>query len=212
MQAPGYNFNVTFVQPDWQRRDQSLAYNAGYLKENLYAYSRKAVLAGVTLSRKLTDQISVSGGVSGVQERVLQEGVTQNYELLQLPLGLTYDSTGPEGLFNPTHGVKAKLTITPTEPFGGNSSFFTLAQLSASTYINLAKTEGRSVIAGARAGGHGSGGLHLPDPARPAVLRRRQRHGARLPVPVGRAAIPGLPPDRRHVGHGGNDRVSPAFR
>ena len=212
VQAPGYNFNVTFVQPDWQRRDQSLAYNASYLKENLYAYSRKAVLAGVTLSRKLTDQISVSGGVSGVQERVLQEGVTQNYELLQLPLGLTYDSTGPEGLFNPTHGVKAKLTITPTEPFGGQQF---LLYLGAAQRFDLHQPgeDGRAQRhCGARAGGHGSGGLHLPDPARPAVLRRRQRHGARLPVPVGRAAIPGLPPDRRHVGHGGNDRVSPAFR
>ena len=147
IKRPGYNLNVTFTQPDWQRRDQTLTWNAGYLDENLYAYSRRAALAGVTLSRKLTDQITGSVGVSGVQERVEQELVFTNYELAQLPIGLTYDSTGPDGLFNPTHGIKAKLTITPTEPFGGNSSFFTLVQATGSTYVNLSSTEGRSVIA-----------------------------------------------------------------
>ena len=147
VQAPGYNFTVTFTQPDWLRRDQTLTYNAEYVKENLYAYSRKAELAGVTLSRKLSDQWSASVGVAGVQERVLQEGVSTSYELIQLPLGLSYDSTGPNGLFNPTHGIKAKLTVTPTEPFGGQSSFFTLIQLGASTYVNLSAQEGRSVIA-----------------------------------------------------------------
>ncbi len=147
VQAPGYNFNVAFVQPDWQRRDQSLTYNAAYLKENLYAYSRKAVLGGVTLTRKLSDVWNASVGVSGVQERVDQEGVTRSYEFVALPLGLRYDSTGPEGVFNPTHGIKGQLLVTPTEPFGGGSSFFTLIQVSGSTYINLASTEGRSVLA-----------------------------------------------------------------
>ena len=147
IKQPGYNFNATFTQPDWQHRDQTLAWNAQYLKENLYAYSRRAEIGGVALSRKLTNQISASIGVTGTQERVTQEGVSTSYELAQLPLGLTYDSTGPDGLFNPTHGIKAKLTVTPTEPFGGNTSFFTLVQLTGSTYINLADTEGRSVIA-----------------------------------------------------------------
>ena len=147
IQRPGYNFNVTFTQPDWLRRDQSLTYNAAYLKENLYAYSRDAELAGVSFSRKLSDEWSASVGLNGVQERVIQEGLTNSYSLVGVPLGLTYDSTGADGLFNPTHGIKAKLTVTPTEPFGGNTSFFTLIQLSGSTYINLAATEGRSVIA-----------------------------------------------------------------
>ena len=152
IRTPGYNFTVTFTQPDWHARDQTLAWNAGYVKENLYAYSRRAELAGVSLTRKLTDQVSVSAGLTGVQERIIQQtGIvqftTQSYELAQLPLGVTYDSTGPNGLLNPTHGIKARLTVTPTEPFGGHSAFFTLAEATASTYINLADVEGRSVIA-----------------------------------------------------------------
>jgi translocation and assembly module TamA len=147
IQAPGYNFNITLTQPDWQRRDQTLTYTAAYLKENLYAYSRKAVIGGIALSRKLTDRWSLSVGLTGVQERVTQEGVTRDYTLAGLPLGLTYDSTGPDGLFNPTHGVKAKLTVTPTDSLAGQSSFFTLIRLTGSTYINLGSKEGRSVLA-----------------------------------------------------------------
>ena len=146
IQRPGYNFTATFTQPDWQRRDQTLTYNAEYVDENLYAYSRRAELAGIALSRKLTTDWSASVGLSGVQERVIQEDVGRSYTLVQLPLGLTYDSTGPDGLFNPTHGIKASVLVTPTEPVTGNSSFFTLVQVTASTYVNLA-SEGRSVIA-----------------------------------------------------------------
>ena len=147
IRRPGYNFTASFTQPDWQRRDQTLAYNAEYVDENLYAYSRRAVLGGVSLSRKLATDWNASAGLSGVEERVIQEDVGRSYTLLQLPLGLSYDSTGPDGLFNPTRGIKAKLQVTPTEPVTGNSSFFTLVQLTASTYINLAASEGRSVIA-----------------------------------------------------------------
>jgi translocation and assembly module TamA len=145
--APGYNFTVTLTQPDWLQRDQTLTSTAGYVKENLYAYSRKAELASVSLSRKLSDQWTGSIGVSGVEEDVLQEGVTRNYTLIGLPVGLTYDSTGPEGLFNPTHGVKAAATVTPTDSIASKGALFTLVQLSGSTYLNLSSTEGRSVVA-----------------------------------------------------------------
>lgn len=147
IQAPGYNFTATFTQPDWLRRDQTLTSTAGYVKENLYAYSRKAALAGVTLSRKISDQWSASLGVTGVQERVTQEGVTRGYVLAGLPLGVRYDTTGPDGLFNPTHGIKAAVTVTPTQSLSAGGSFFTIAQISGSTYVNLAAAEGRSVLA-----------------------------------------------------------------
>ena len=147
IQAPGYNVTLTFTQPDWLRRDQTLTSTLGYVKENLYAYSRKVELGGVTLSRKLSDRWSASVGVTGVQERVTQEGVTTSYTLAGLPIGVKYDSTGPDGLFNPTHGIKATATVTPTDSLAGHGSFFTIAQLGGSTYFNLASIEGRSVLA-----------------------------------------------------------------
>jgi translocation and assembly module TamA len=147
VQAPGYSVTATFTQPDLFRRDQTLTTNLGYVKENLYAYSRKAVLANTTLSRKISTNWTASIGLSAVQERMLQEGVTRSYTLAAVPVGLTYDTTGPEGLFNPTHGIKAAATITPTDSLAGHGALFTLIQVSGSTYINLAATEGRSVLA-----------------------------------------------------------------
>jgi translocation and assembly module TamA len=147
VQAPGYNVTATFIQPDFFQRDQTLTSNLGYVKENLYAYSRKAVLANTTLSRKISANWTASIGLSAVQERVLQEGITRSYTLAAVPVGVTYDTTGPEGLFNPTHGIKAAATITPTDSLAGHGALFTLIQLSGSTYINLAATEGRSVLA-----------------------------------------------------------------
>ncbi len=143
----GYNVSLGFVQPDWLRRDQSLSYNAAYIRENLFAYNRKAIVGSVTLSRKLTDQVIGTVGVNAEEERVFQEGINRTYTLAGLPLGLTFDSTGPDGIFNPTHGVKAAVTVTPTYSLAAPSAFFTLVTVSASTYVNLAAEEGRSVIA-----------------------------------------------------------------
>jgi len=143
----GYNVSLGFVQPDWLRRDQSLSYNAAYIRENLFAYNRKAIVGSVTLSRKLTDQVTGTVGVNAEEERVFQEGINRTYTLAGLPLGLTFDSTGPDGIFNPTHGVKAAVTVTPTYSLAAPSAFFTLVTVSASTYVNLAAEEGRSVIA-----------------------------------------------------------------
>ena len=147
VQAPGYNVTLTFIQPDLFRRDQTLTSSVGYVKENLYAYSRKAALASTTLSRKLSPEWTASIGLSAVQEQVLQEGITRDYTLAALPLGLTFDSTGPEGLFNPTHGIKATATVTPTDSLAGQGALFTLVQVGASTYLNLSATPGRSVLA-----------------------------------------------------------------
>ncbi len=147
IKGPGYNFNATLTEPDWLQRNQTFSQSAAYLKENLYAYSRKAVLGGLTLSRQFSPEWKASIGLTGVQERVTQEGVTRDYTLAALPLGLTYDSTGPNGLFNPTHGIKAALTVTPTESLAGHSAFFTIIKATASTYLNLGAKEGRSVLA-----------------------------------------------------------------
>jgi len=145
---PGYNVNATLVLPDWLRRDQSLTFQATGVKEYLDAYDRTAVLGSVTLARKLTPDWTASVGVAGEQARFLQEATTRDYTLAQLPVGLTLDTA--HNLFDPTHGVKAAAVLTPTVSLGGGNggttSLFTLAQLSASTYLDFSGA-GRSILA-----------------------------------------------------------------
>src|ERR1051325_6260280 len=90
----GYNLSGQFVKPDFGRRDQSLELKLGALKQSLDAYDQTAVLAGATLSRKLTPRWTGSVGVSAIQEQITQQGVTTDFTLLGIPLGLRYDSTG----------------------------------------------------------------------------------------------------------------------
>ena len=85
-------------------------------------------------------------GLTATQERVLQEGVSRDYTLVALPLGLQVDTTGPDGLLNPTKGFRIAATATPTQSLTGVASTFTILQVVASTYVNLA-APGRSVLA-----------------------------------------------------------------
>ena len=142
----GYNVTAALVKPDVWRRDQSVTVNLQAIKENLDAYNRTAELAGVTLSRRFAQVWTGSAGVQAQQSLITQEGVQRSYTLLGLPIGLGYDSTGPEGLFEPTHGIKAAAAATPTQVLVGRQATFTILQASASTYINLG-APGRSIVA-----------------------------------------------------------------
>ncbi len=166
---PGYNISAQLVLPDWQRRDQSLSFQLTALQEYLQAYERTAVIAGTTLSRKLTDQITVSIGLVAEQARFTQEHVVRDYTLLQLPLGVTLDTT--TSLFDPTRGLRASATVTPTNSFayqGGRNAQFVIAQGSVAGYFDagrwLGGTAGRSILAGrALIGGvEGAGLFDIP--------------------------------------------------
>jgi translocation and assembly module TamA len=148
----GYNLSAQYVKPEFFHRDQQLEVNAGALRQKLEAYDQDAVLAGSSIRRKLSDTWSVSGGISWIKERILQEGETRYYTLLGFPLNAKYDSTGiVNPLEDPLHGVRASLTATPTQSFGASGASFLILQASASGYIDLAPlartAPGRSVIA-----------------------------------------------------------------
>ncbi len=140
----GYNVGATYTLPAFFERNQSLSFNIGALKQNFTAYNQTALLAGTTLTRKIGTHWSVNAGLSGTVEQDEQEGVTRDYDLIQLPLGLKYDSTN--SLFDATRGIRAQATITPTESLLAPSATFTILQLSGSTYIDLTG-RGRSIIA-----------------------------------------------------------------
>ncbi len=159
----GYNVTAALTKPDVWRRDQSVTVNLQAIKENLDAYDRTAVLGGVTISRKVEQVWTGSVGVQAQQSQITQEGVERSYTLLALPLGLRYDSTGPEGLFEPTHGIKAAASVTPTQVLVGRQATFTILQASGSTYINLG-APGRSIVAlrGLIGSVQGAGTFDLP--------------------------------------------------
>jgi len=143
---PGYDVTAVLIKPDFLARNQDLRLNLEAIKESLDAYDRTAVLGGAALTRKFSPTFSGSIGVLGIEERVLQEGVTRDYTLAQLPVTAKYDTTGPDALLEATHGVRVAAVVTPTASLAGRQSQFVIAQITGSTYVNLA-APGRSVLA-----------------------------------------------------------------
>jgi len=174
----GYNFSAQFLKPDFLRRDQTLELNLGALKQDLDAYNQRAVTAGAVLHRKLSPLWQVSLGLSGVAEVIEQQGMTRSYTLVSIPFTAKYDSTGlTNPLSDPTHGIRAALTATPTQSLGRKSSTFMTIQAAGSTYLDV--------------------GRYWDAPAGRSVLALRGLIGS-----VTGAGVFALPPDQRFYGGG----------
>jgi translocation and assembly module TamA len=173
----GYDATIKYLLPDFGHRDQSLQFSLGAIKQYLDAYDQTATTAGVTLTRKLDKQWTVSAGVATVNEKIIEvvglicspppfpkrcdppdengtvlDKPTYYYTLIQLPIAITFDSTDlASPLDDPTHGMRDSLSITPTHSLGASSATFLIDQIKLATYFDLDKllplSPGRSVLA-----------------------------------------------------------------
>ena len=99
-------------------------------------------------------------------------------------------------------GIRATLLVTPTQSFGGIERDLRHRAASGSTYFDLSGG-GRSVVAlrGLVGKAFGADAFSLPPDQR--FYAGGTRHRARLPLPVGRPAVPRRQADRRHRDHAG---------
>jgi len=176
----GYDTSVKLIFPDFGHRDQSLQFAVGAVKQSLEAYDQTAVTTGVTLTRKLSKQWTVSAGVTTANEQIMQEGIAQDYAmvgvrathdyvLVGLPLSVSYDSTNLNSpLDDPLHGMRDSLSVTPTRSLGQTSASFIISQAKFATYVDLepllGTDPGRSVLAARVLAGlaQGAGEFSLP--------------------------------------------------
>jgi translocation and assembly module TamA len=148
----GYDVSAQFLKPDFLQRDQTLELDAAALKQDLDAYDQRAYTIGASVRRKLSPEWTVSLGVTGEEETIIQQGVSRDYTLLALPFTAKYDNTGlGNPLLDPTHGARFTLTAAPTLSLGRKTSTFAILQAAGSTYVDLGHylfdTAGRSVLA-----------------------------------------------------------------
>jgi len=170
------------------QRDQSLQFGLAAIKQDLIAYDQTALTATTILIRKLSSVWRVSLGLSLGQEQILEQGVPpcvpaplpdtnppvcptvrSDYTLFALPLSAKYDSTDlTNPLDDPLHGLRASLSLTPTESLGNGHATFMILQGNVSSYYDLERLgwsqSGRSVIALRALAGlaKGAGELSLP--------------------------------------------------
>lgn len=165
----GYDTSAAYLMPDFGRRDQSLQFTVGALKQSLQAYDQTARTTTVTLTRKLSSEWSASVGGAATDEQVMQNLINSNYTLLALPLNLAFDSTHLASLLDdPRRGLRASLSLRPTLALGHPDSRFIISEIKVAGYFDLAHLlptdPGRTVLAAlARAGvAEGAGELSLP--------------------------------------------------
>ncbi len=128
------------------------------------------------------------------------------YTLFAFPVSLRYDSTDVASpLLDPTHGVRAAVTVAPTESLGPPDATYVISQIRASTYFDMndlfGTAPGRTVLAVRGLYGHASGAnvIDLPPDQRfyaggSGTIRgyRFQSVGAQFAVdntPVGGIAV-----------------------
>jgi translocation and assembly module TamA len=165
----GYDTSAQFLMRDFGRRDQSLQFSVGALKQSLQAYDQTARTTGVTLSRKISSAWSASIGGATTNEQVLQNLKNYNYTLFAVPLTVAFDSTRlASPLEDPRRGVRASLGVTPTLALGRPNAKFIISQAKLAAYFDLDHLlpidRGRSVLAGRVLAGRaqGAGETSLP--------------------------------------------------
>jgi translocation and assembly module TamA len=146
-QDVGYQLSAQFIKPLFLRRDQELELDLSAVQQDLLAYKQRAETAAGSLKRKFSSLWSGTGGITLVHDVVSQKGVTYNYQLLEFPFTVNYDSTSLlNPLLDPTHGLRARFQAVPSVAFGRQSPIFFVVQAGASDYFDFS-SDGRSVLA-----------------------------------------------------------------
>ncbi len=151
-QGLGYDVYADFMKPDFLSKGQNLSVRLEGVRQLLYSYHQTAIIARAGLNRHVGKYWNLSGSLMGEQEQIKQFGDTRSYFIVAAPLNATFDNTRLSNPIDPaTHGVRASLSITPSESLESGSTFFTLLSAQASTYFDLhhlgISRPGRSVIA-----------------------------------------------------------------
>jgi len=141
---PGYKLAGLLTLPDWRKRDQSVDITALAVRESLEAYDRTAAIIGATFNRRLSERWIASVGLFGEDAYFVQDEVGRTYDLLQVPMGLHFNTT--TSLIDPARGTRVDTLVTPTESISHKNATFTIAQVSAAQFFDIA-APGRSVLA-----------------------------------------------------------------
>jgi translocation and assembly module TamA len=157
----GYNIGAQLILPEIAHPQQTLQFSLTAIQQSLLTYDQTSETAGVTLTRTLSKIWTASVGLTATKDLITQpqelyvpdldKGVF-NYTLLATPVSLRYDSTDLSSpILDPTHGMRAALTVAPTLSLGPPNATFIISQLRASAYLDLNKLSltapGRTIIA-----------------------------------------------------------------
>ena len=209
----GYDLTAQFLKPEFYARDQTLEFDIGAIRQKFDAYDQTAETVAMIARRKFSKLWSGSVGLSVEQDDITQELVERTYQLVSLPFGVTYDSTGVESLLQEaTHGGRVRFSITPTQPFGHSTATFVTFEARGSTYVDLSDfglerpTDGVLAFRALLADVQGAGQFDLPPDRRLYAGGTDTVRGYRY------QSIGPLFPDNKPIGGTAVDAASVEFR
>ena len=140
----GFAFRAAFRKPDWWLAGQDLRVEAAVLREVLPAYTRKGVIFGAGFDRTFSKSLQVRYGLAGEFAQITRNGITQDYQLLGIPMTVLYNKANSD--MDPTRGYRLQLDVTPWMDTGPSGNFFTIMRLTGRSYFDLGEP-GRTVLA-----------------------------------------------------------------
>lgn len=142
IEALQYRLGATFTKPGILTPHDDLVVEVAALRETPDAYIRTGGIGTISLVRKLSEQLSVRGGLSVDGGRIEDALGAGSYFIVSTPLAVTWDSSNDR--FNPTEGFRATAGIEPAWSQEGPLVF---GNAEVAAYHALDE-EGRFVLAG----------------------------------------------------------------
>ncbi|NQW09252.1 MAG: outer membrane protein assembly factor [Alphaproteobacteria bacterium] len=131
--------------PDIIRNDQDLVLHSGYVEKNTDSFDSETYSVGGYFDWRLSRILSVDYGAVLERSEVDEDGVSSQFTLVGIPLGVTLDTA--DDLLNPTKGGRTRLRFTPyLETLGSTQAMYQLSVQHAH-YLAL-DSAGDMVLAG----------------------------------------------------------------
>jgi translocation and assembly module TamA len=129
------SLDATYRSPEFKRSDQTLVLGATIKNEDNDAYQEKSATASAGIERQFSKALKISASVAPEYSIIDDSQGKRTTELLNFPVIATYDTS--DDYLDPTRGVRARLTVSPSIGYSeGPISFFTIEGLAA-TYLKL---------------------------------------------------------------------------
>ena len=131
------SLDVSYRSPEFGRSDQTLILGTTIKHEDNDAYKEQSVTSSAGVERVINKALRVSASVVPEVSIIDDIDGRTTTELVSLPLVANYDTS--DDYLDPTRGVRARLTVSPSAGNRRRPISFLTVEGSAATYIRLSR-------------------------------------------------------------------------
>lgn len=126
-----------FTKPEFLDPANSLRLSARLARDSTEAYDSTSLVASAIIDRRLTDKLTVGGGLGLDIADIREEDDNEETKYLLFSIPLHADWANKNDLLNPTAGQTATVTVTPYWDMTRGDIGFVKSQFTGATYLQL---------------------------------------------------------------------------